>query len=58
MLALGRIADERGELSSARTWVERALAARRAVDPWRRYIQGQAWQLDDRVARLRTLEPR
>jgi hypothetical protein len=58
MLALGRIADERGELSSARTWVERALAARRAVDPWRRYIQGQAWQLDDRVARLRTLELR
>lgn len=58
MLALARMADERNQSSEARTWVERALAPEaRVSDPWRRYIRGQAWQLDERVASLRTLEP-
>jgi tetratricopeptide (TPR) repeat protein len=58
MLALGRIADEHTQPSDARTWVERALSPeRRAIDPWRRYIQAQAWQVAERVASLRTLEP-
>ena len=58
LLALGRIADERNRPPDARKWVGRALApATRAVDPWRLYIQGQAWQFHDRVASLRTLEP-
>jgi tetratricopeptide (TPR) repeat protein len=59
MLALGRIADEHNQPSDSRKWVERALSPETyAVDPWRRYIQGQAWQAADRVASLRTLEPR
>jgi Tfp pilus assembly protein PilF len=59
MLALGRIADEHNQPSDSRKWVERALSPETyAVDPWRRYIQGQAWQAGDRVASLRTLEPR
>ena len=58
MLALGRIADERNQPAVARKWVERALAAEmRAADPWRRYIQGQAWQLGERLGSLRALEP-
>lgn len=59
MLALGRIADQTNQPSAARRWVERALAAEtQAVDPWRRYIHGQGWQLGDRVSGLRALEPR
>jgi len=57
MLALGRLADEHGRPEDARAWVERALGSRRAVDPWRRYIQGQSWRLGDRVASLHTLQP-
>jgi hypothetical protein len=59
MLALGRLADEQNQPSDARTWIERALAPEtRAIDPWRRYIQGQAWQAGERMAGLRTLERR
>jgi hypothetical protein len=59
MLALGRIADEHNQPSAAREWVDRALTSdTRAVDPWRRYIQGQAWQVGERVTSLRGLEPR
>lgn len=58
MLALGRIADEHNQPSDARKWVERALRLNpRAADPWRRYIQGQGWQVGDRVASLRALQP-
>jgi hypothetical protein len=58
MLALGRIADEHNQPADAREWVERALTATTgALDPWRRYIQGQAWQVGVRMASLRTLEP-
>jgi tetratricopeptide (TPR) repeat protein len=57
MLALGRLADEHGRPDEARAWVERALGSSRAVDPWRRYIQGQSWRLGDRVASLHTLQP-
>jgi tetratricopeptide (TPR) repeat protein len=57
MLALGRIADEHNQPADARKWVERALTPETgAVDPWRRYIQGQAWQVGARMASLRTLE--
>ena len=56
LLALGRIADEQGRPADARTWVARALAAASiGADPWRRYVQGQGWQMDARMARLRTL---
>lgn len=58
MLALARIADEWNQPADARAWIDRALAARSAPDPWRRYIQGQAWQFDARMAGLRDLEPR
>jgi hypothetical protein len=59
MLALGRIADEHNQPGDARKWVERALApGTGALDPWRRYIQGQAWQAAARMASLRTLEAR
>ncbi len=58
MLALGRIADQHNRPSDATQWVERALSTdTRAVDPWRGYIQGQAWQVGERVASLRRLEP-
>ena len=58
MLALSRIAEERNQPSEARQWAERAVAGDgRGPDPWRLYIQGQAWQLDRRMASLRTLEP-
>ena len=59
MLALSRIADEHNQPSAAREWVDRALTSHtRAVDPWRRYIQAQAWQVGERVTSLRGLEPR
>lgn len=58
MLALGRIADEQQQETESRTWVARALAPSTGTpDPWRRYIQGQAWQIDTRMARLRNLVP-
>jgi hypothetical protein len=55
-LALARIADEEHRRADARTWIDRALAAGpSSVDPWRRYIQGQGWQLDTRLEALRRL---
>jgi tetratricopeptide (TPR) repeat protein len=60
MLALARIADEQQRSADARTWIERATTTTsdtRALDPWHRYAHGQAWQLADRVASLRTLPP-
>jgi tetratricopeptide (TPR) repeat protein len=58
LLALGRIADESHRPADARNYVQRALAAKAGSgDPWRGYILGQAWQLDARLASLRTLEP-
>jgi hypothetical protein len=56
LLALARAADERNQPSEARAWVARALASDSAADPWRRYIQAQAWQIAPRMARLRDLE--
>lgn len=57
LLALARLADETGNPADARGYVERALTtAGGAADPWRRYIQGQAWQLDARTAVLRLRE--
>ncbi len=59
MLALARIADDRNQPADARAWIERALASGAGTgDPWRRYIQGQGWQVGTRVASLRTLESR
>jgi hypothetical protein len=58
MLALARAADERNRPSDARAWVARALQSDSAADPWRRYIQAQAWQNGPRMARLRDLEVR
>jgi tetratricopeptide (TPR) repeat protein len=56
MLALARIADEQNQPANARKWVERAVALGTGVlDPWRRYIQGQGWQVGARVASLRTV---
>ena len=56
MLALARIADEQNQPADARKWVERALAPGTGMlDPWRRYIQGQGWQVGARVASLRTV---
>jgi hypothetical protein len=58
MLALGRIADEHDRSAEARDWVERALTSSPgALDPWRRYVHGQAWQAADRIATLRTWQP-
>jgi hypothetical protein len=58
MLALGRIADEHDRSAEARGWVDRALTSPPgALDPWRRYVHGQAWQTADRIGTLRTWPP-
>jgi hypothetical protein len=59
MLALGRLADEHDRSAEARQRVERALTSTTGVlDPWRRYLHGQAWQAADRIATLRTWQPK
>jgi tetratricopeptide (TPR) repeat protein len=55
MLALGSLADEQGDAAESQRWVERALASPPGLDPWRVYIQGQAWQLDARLVSIREL---
>ena len=52
--ALSRVADELGQFAEAKEWADRAVeSASTGPDPWRRYIQGQAWQLDKRMTALR-----
>jgi tetratricopeptide (TPR) repeat protein len=53
MLGLARLFDALGDTASARTWTSRVLDAT-GTDPWQEYLQGQAWQLDERMARLHT----
>jgi tetratricopeptide (TPR) repeat protein len=55
MLALGTLADERGDAMASQQWMQRALASPLGLDPWRVYLQGQAWQLDARLASIRRL---
>ncbi|MEO5819020.1 MAG: tetratricopeptide repeat protein [Vicinamibacteraceae bacterium] len=55
MLALGSLADERGDSIEAQRWVQRALTTPAGGDPWRTYIQGQAWRLQPRFEAVRTL---
>jgi tetratricopeptide (TPR) repeat protein len=57
MLALSRIESRAGNLDEARRWAELALGSSPPDgDPWRRYIRGQAWRLDERIAALRRIE--
>jgi tetratricopeptide (TPR) repeat protein len=55
MLALGTLADEQGDTAASQQWVQRALASPLGLDPWRVYLEGQAWQLDARLAAIRRL---
>ncbi len=55
MLALGNLADEQGDATESRRWIQRALASPLGLDPWRVYIQGQAWQLEARLESIRRL---
>jgi tetratricopeptide (TPR) repeat protein len=56
LIALSRLADVDGRRDEARTWADRALAtAPDGADPWHTYIEGQAWTLGARIARLRRL---
>lgn len=56
MLGLARLFDAMGDAASVRYWTSRVLEAPAAAtpDPWQEYVKGQAWQLDARMARLRT----
>ena len=55
MLGLARLFDAMGDAASVHIWTTRVLeAAAPAADPWQEYVKGQAWQLDERMARLHT----
>lgn len=54
-VALSRIAVVRKQPAEALEWADRAMAPAGGRDPWRAYIQGQAWQLDARLAVVRML---
>jgi tetratricopeptide (TPR) repeat protein len=55
-LALSRLNDAAGDVEAARRWLVRALVAVSADrdDPWWRYADGQSWQIDERLSRLRS----
>lgn len=55
MLALATLADERGDAIASQRWMQQALASPLGLDPWRVYLEGQAWQLDARLESIRRL---